>query len=104
MASISKRIEDFANEKLNSVLEVIPAAESASGAEMATPEVHQKHSLLRRVFEIYGSLPQAAKQVLQTLTDGAVPSQDLISSIKNLYSKTKVIYFSVSELSFKFLL
>uniref|UniRef100_R7W3J7 Uncharacterized protein n=1 Tax=Aegilops tauschii TaxID=37682 RepID=R7W3J7_AEGTA len=151
MASISKRIEDFANEKLNSVLEVIPAAESASGAEMATPEVHQdgglenlssvadaltlmslyfalctkKHSLLRRVFEIYGSLPQAAKQavhrqvpilirtirsspdllgiisdppadcrdllmqVLQTLTDGAVPSQDLISSIKNLYSKTK---------------
>uniref|UniRef100_A0A453AJ80 Symplekin C-terminal domain-containing protein n=1 Tax=Aegilops tauschii subsp. strangulata TaxID=200361 RepID=A0A453AJ80_AEGTS len=85
----------------------------------------QKHSLLRRVFEIYGSLPQAAKQavhrqvpilirtirsspdllgiisdppadcrdllmqVLQTLTDGAVPSQDLISSIKNLYSKTK---------------
>ncbi|KAM3372389.1 hypothetical protein ACQJBY_019325 [Aegilops geniculata] len=159
MASISKRIEDFANEKLNSVLEVIPAAESASAAEMATPEVHQdgglenlssvadaltlmslyfalctkhmvcillqKHSLLRRVFEIYGSLPQAAKQavhrqvpilirtirsspdllgiisdppadcrdllmqVLQTLTDGAVPSQDLISSIKNLYSKTK---------------
>ncbi|KAF7006452.1 hypothetical protein CFC21_021497 [Triticum aestivum] len=151
MTSISKRIEDFANEKLNSVLEVIPAAESASAAEMGTPEVHQdgglenvssvadaltlmslyfalctkKHSLLRRVFEIYGSLPQAAKQavhrqvpilirtirsspdllgiisdppahcrdllmqVLQTLTDVAVPSQDLISSIKNLYSKTK---------------
>ena len=46
MASISKRIEDFANEKLNSVLEVIPAAESASGAEMATPEVHQVCFLL----------------------------------------------------------
>ncbi|CAM0907456.1 unnamed protein product [Alopecurus aequalis] len=155
MASISKRIEEFANEKLSSVLEVIPAVESASAAEMATPEVHQdaglenlslvadaqtlmslyfalctkKHSLLRRVFEIYGSLPQAGKQavhkqvpilirtirsspdllgiisdppadsrellmqVLQTLTDGAVPSQDLISSVKNLYSKTKDVEF-----------
>ena len=40
MASISKRIEEFANEKLNSVLEVIPAAESASASEMA-PEVHE---------------------------------------------------------------
>jgi hypothetical protein len=29
-------------------------------------------------------------QVLQILTDGAVPSPDLISSIKSLYSKTKV--------------
>jgi symplekin len=87
----------------------------------------KKHSLLRHVFAIYGSLPQAAKQavhrqvpilirtigsspsllgiisdppadsrdllmqVLQTLTDGAMPSQDLISSVKNLYSKTKDI-------------
>ena len=41
MASISKRIEEFADEKLNSVLEVIPAAESASAAEMGTPEVQQ---------------------------------------------------------------
>jgi symplekin len=41
MVSISKKIEEFANEKLNSVLEVIPAAESASASEMATPEVHQ---------------------------------------------------------------
>uniref|UniRef100_A0ACD5YTB7 Uncharacterized protein n=2 Tax=Avena sativa TaxID=4498 RepID=A0ACD5YTB7_AVESA len=155
MASISKRIEEFANEKLNSVLEVIPAAESASASEMATPEGHQdaglenlslvadaqtlmslyfalctkKHSLLQRVFAIYGKLPQAAKQavhkqvpilirtirsspdllgiisdppadsrellmqVLQTLTDGGVPSQDLISSVKNLYSKTKDVEF-----------
>ncbi|KAF0908600.1 hypothetical protein E2562_026648 [Oryza meyeriana var. granulata] len=153
MASISKRIEDFANEKLNSVLEVVPADESAV-SEMSTPEAPKdgglenlsssvadaqtlmslyfalctkKHSLLRHVFAIYGSLPQAAKQavhrqvpilirtigsspnllgiisdpptnsrdllmqVLQTLTDGAVPSQDLISSVKNLYSKTKDI-------------
>jgi hypothetical protein len=29
-------------------------------------------------------------QVLQTLTDAAVPSKELISSIKNLFSKTKV--------------
>ncbi|KAM0887407.1 hypothetical protein ACQ4PT_029064 [Festuca glaucescens] len=154
MASISKRIEEFANEKLNSVLEVIPAAESASASEMVTPEAHQdglenlssvadaqtlmslyfalctkKHSLLQRVFAIYGSLPQAAKQavhkqvpilirtirsstdllgiisdapadsrellmqVVQTLTDGVVPSQDLISSVKNLYSKTKDVEF-----------
>ncbi|XP_062186782.1 uncharacterized protein LOC133890428 [Phragmites australis] len=155
MASISKKIEDFANEKLNSVLEVIPSADSAA-TERATPEAHKdvglenlsasvadaqtlmslyfalctkKHSLLRHVFAIYGSLPQAAKQavhrqvpilirtigssrdllgiisdppadcrgllmqVLQTLTDGAVPSQDLISSIKILYSKTKDIEF-----------
>ncbi|BAF22648.1 uncharacterized protein [Oryza sativa Japonica Group] len=153
MASISKRIEDFANEKLNSVLEVVPADESAA-SEMSTPEAPKdggsenlsssvadsqtlmslyfalctkKHSLLRHVFAIYGSLPQAAKQavhrqvpilirtigsspsllgiisdppadsrdllmqVLQTLTDGAMPSQDLISSVKNLYSKTKDI-------------
>jgi symplekin len=41
MGRISKKIEEFANEKLNSVLEVIPAAESASASEMATPEVHQ---------------------------------------------------------------
>ncbi|XP_024312519.1 symplekin isoform X2 [Brachypodium distachyon] len=161
MASISKRIEDFANEKLDSVLEVIPATESASAAEMATSEVHEdgglensasvaeaqtlmslyfalctkKHSLLRRVFAIYGSLPQSAKQavhrqvpilirtirsspdllgiisdppadsrdllmqVLQTLTDGAVPSQDLISSIKNLYSKTKDAEFLFSVMA-----
>ncbi|KQK14471.1 hypothetical protein BRADI_1g16550v3 [Brachypodium distachyon] len=83
MAIISKRIEDFANENFDSVLEVIPATESAKAAEMATSEVHEKHSLLRCVFAIYGSLPQGAKQVLQTPTDGAVPSQDLISSIKN---------------------
>lgn len=155
VASISKRIEEFANEKLNSVLEVIPAAESASASEMVTPEGHQdgslenlssvadaqtlmslyfalctkKHPLLQRVFAIYGSLPQAAKQavhkqvpilirtirsstdllgiisdapadsrellmqVVQTLTDGVVPSQDLISSVKNLYSKTKNVEF-----------
>uniref|UniRef100_A0A0A9CU21 Symplekin C-terminal domain-containing protein n=1 Tax=Arundo donax TaxID=35708 RepID=A0A0A9CU21_ARUDO len=156
MASISKKIEDFANEKLNSVLEVIPSADSAA-TESATPEAHKvvglenlsassvadaqtlmslyfalctkKHSLLRHVFAIYGGLPQAAKQavhrqvpilirtigssrdllgiisdppddcrdllmqVLHTLTDGAVPSPDLISSIKNLYSKTKDIEF-----------
>ncbi|KAI4968377.1 hypothetical protein ZWY2020_058032 [Hordeum vulgare] len=115
MASISKRIEDFASEKLNSVLEVIPAAESASAAEMATPEVHQ---LLSQLFEsslqalqsclyltetliVLFVLPNAAaicvfillRYVLQTLTDGAVPSQDLISSIKNLYSKTKDVEF-----------
>ncbi|KAL6896689.1 hypothetical protein ACP4OV_007261 [Aristida adscensionis] len=157
VASISKKIEDFANEKLNSVLELSPSADS-SATERATPEGHQdigsedvstsvatsladaqalmslyfalctkKHSLLRHVFEIYGKLPEAAKQavsrqvpilirtvgpsrdllgiisdppadsrdllmqVLQTLTDVAVPSQDLISSIKNLYSKTKDI-------------
>ncbi|CAN6206548.1 unnamed protein product [Urochloa humidicola] len=151
MASISKKIEDFANEKLNSVLEVIPSGDSAV-TETATPVAHndgglenlsasvadaqtlmslyfalctKKHSLLRHVFAIYGSLPQAAKQavhrqvpilirtigcspdllgiisdppddsrdllmqVLQTLTDAAVPSKELISSIKNLYSKTK---------------
>ncbi|CAM0151620.1 unnamed protein product [Urochloa decumbens] len=151
MASISKKIEDFANEKLNSVLEVIPSGDSAV-TEMSTPVAHndgglenlsasvadaqtlmslyfalctKKHSLLRHVFAIYGSLPQAAKQavhrqvpilirtigcspdllgiisdppgdsrdllmqVLQTLTDAAVPSKELISSIKSLYSKTK---------------
>ena len=30
-------------------------------------------------------------QVLQTLTDAAVPSKELTSSIKNIYSKTKVV-------------
>ncbi|TVU37100.1 hypothetical protein EJB05_10391 [Eragrostis curvula] len=153
MASISKKIEDFANEKLNSVLEVTPSTDSAT-TEGATAEVHKddglenmsasvadaqtlmslyfalctkKHALLRHVFAIYGGLPQAGKQavhrqvpilirtigsspdllgiisdppadsrdllmqVLQTLTDGMVPSQDLISSIRNLYSKTKDI-------------
>ncbi|OEL15347.1 Symplekin [Dichanthelium oligosanthes] len=154
MASISKKIEDFANEKLNSVLEAFPSGDSAA-TETTTPEADKdvgleklsasvtdaqtlmslyfalctkKHSLLRHVFAIYGSLPQAAKQVLtavhrqvpilirtigsspdllgiisdppgdsrdllmqvlQTLTDAAVPSTELISSIKNLYSKTK---------------
>lgn len=39
MASISKKIEDFANEKLNSVLEVIPSGDSAT-TEMA-PEAHK---------------------------------------------------------------
>jgi symplekin len=90
MASISKKIEDFANEKLNSVLEVIPSGDSAA-TETATPEAHndgvlenlaasvadaqtlmslyfalctKKHSLLRHVFAIYGSLPQAAKQAV----------------------------------------
>ncbi|CAN6200376.1 unnamed protein product [Urochloa humidicola] len=147
MASISKKIEDFANEKLNSVLEVIPSGDSAAtetahndgGLQNVSASVAdaqtlmslyfalctKKHSLLRHVFAIYGSLPQAAKQavhrqvpilirtigcstdllgiisdpsgdsrdllmqVLQTLTDAAVPSKELISSIKNLYSKTK---------------
>ncbi|ONM61144.1 HEAT repeat-containing protein [Zea mays] len=153
MTSISKKIEDFANEKLNSVLEMTPSGDCVT-TEMATPEAHKdiglenltasvtgmqtlmslyfalctkKHSLLRHVFAIYGNLPQAAKQavhqqvpilirtigsssdllgiisdppadcrdllmqVLQTLTDAAVPSKDLISSIKILYSKTKVV-------------
>uniref|UniRef100_A0A0D9X398 Symplekin C-terminal domain-containing protein n=1 Tax=Leersia perrieri TaxID=77586 RepID=A0A0D9X398_9ORYZ len=161
MSSISKRIEDFANEKLNSVLEVVPADESAS-SELSTPEAPKdggsenmsssvadaqtlmslyfalctkKHSLLQHVFAIYGSLPQAAKQavhrqipilirtigsspsllgiisdpptdscdllmqVLQTLTDGAMPSQDLISSVKNLYAKTKDIEVLFAVLS-----
>ncbi|VAH41627.1 unnamed protein product [Triticum turgidum subsp. durum] len=104
MASISKRIEDFANEKLNSVLEVIPAAESASAAEMGTPEVHQAvHRQVPILIRTIRSSPELLgiisdppadcrdllMQVLQTLTDVAVPSQDLISSIKNLYSKTK---------------
>jgi symplekin len=40
MESISKKIEDFANEKLNSVLEVTPSADSAS-TERATPEAHK---------------------------------------------------------------
>lgn len=40
MASISRRIEDFANEKLNSFLEVILAAESAT-TEMPTPKAHK---------------------------------------------------------------
>nr|CAB3459066.1 unnamed protein product [Digitaria exilis] len=90
MASISKKIEDFANENLNSVLEVIPSGDS-SATEMSAPEAHnnglenlsasvadaqtlmslyfalctKKHSLLRHVFAIYGSLPQAAKQAVQ---------------------------------------
>ncbi|KAG8099005.1 hypothetical protein GUJ93_ZPchr0013g34508 [Zizania palustris] len=161
MTSISKRIEDFANEKLNSVLEVVPPDESAA-SEVANPEAPKdggtenlsssvadaqtlmslyfalctkKHSLLRHVFAMYGRLPRAAKQavhrqvpilirtigsspdllgiisdppadsqdllmqVLQTLTDGAVPSQDLISSVKNLYSKTKEIEVLFSVLS-----
>ncbi|RLN35158.1 uncharacterized protein C2845_PM03G17210 [Panicum miliaceum] len=161
MASISKKIEDFANEKLNSVLEVIPSGDSAA-TETATPEAHndgvlenlaasvadaltlmslyfalctKKHSLLRHVFAIYGSLPQAAKQavhrqvpilirtigsspnllgiisdppgdsrdllmqVLQTLTGAAVPSKELTSSIKNLYSKTKDVEFLFAILS-----
>lgn len=155
MTSISKKIEDFANEKLNSVLEMTPSGDCVT-TEMATPEAHKdiglenltasvtgmqtlmslyfalctkKHSLLRHVFAIYGNLPQAAKQavhqqvpilirtigsssdllgiisdppadcrdllmqVLQTLTDAAVPSKDLISSIKILYSKTKDVEF-----------
>lgn len=155
MTSISKKIEDFANEKLNSVLEMTPSGDFVT-TEMATPEAHKdiglenltasvtgmqtlmslyfalctkKHSLLRHVFAIYGNLPQAAKQavhqqvpilirtigsspdllgiisdppadcrdllmqVLQTLTDAAVPSKDLISSIKILYSKTKDVEF-----------
>ncbi|KAG2647818.1 hypothetical protein PVAP13_2KG241400 [Panicum virgatum] len=161
MASISKKIEDFAKEKLNSVLEVIPSGDSAA-TETATPEAHndgvlenlsasvadaqtlmslyfalctKKHSLLRHVFAIYSSLPQAAKQavhrqvpilirtigsspdllgiisdppgdcqdllmqVLQTLTDAAVPSKELTSSIKNIYSKTKDVEFLFAILS-----
>lgn len=39
MASISKKIEDFANEKLDSVLVVIPSGDSAA-TETATSEAH----------------------------------------------------------------
>ncbi|ONM61132.1 HEAT repeat-containing protein [Zea mays] len=90
MTSISKKIEDFANEKLNSVLEMTPSGDCVT-TEMATPEAHKdiglenltasvtgmqtlmslyfalctkKHSLLRHVFAIYGNLPQAAKQAV----------------------------------------
>ncbi|KAJ6837724.1 uncharacterized protein M6B38_323375 [Iris pallida] len=82
----------------------------------------KKHSLLRQIFTIYGSIPLAAKQavhrhipilirtvgpspellgiisdleagskdlllqVLQTLTNGALPSRDLISTLRRLYN------------------
>jgi hypothetical protein len=53
---------------------------------------------------LYNPRYYIAMQVVQTLTDGVVPSQDLISSVKNLYSKMKVLYSSVPDLNFKFLL
>lgn len=51
MASISKKIEDFANEKLNSVLEVIPPGDSAT-TEMATPEAHKVCLMLSRLSDV----------------------------------------------------
>ncbi|KAG8043110.1 hypothetical protein GUJ93_ZPchr2169g6436 [Zizania palustris] len=136
MASISKRIEDFANEKLNSLLSHDGGTENLSSSVADAQTLMslyfalctKKHSLLWHVFAMYGRLPRAAKQVrvacyslpsqhlgiisdppadsqdllmqvLQTLTDGAVPSQDLISSVKNLYSKTKEIEVLFSVLS-----
>jgi hypothetical protein len=45
MTSISKKIEDFANEKLNSVLEMTPSGDCVT-TEMATPEAHKVRLML----------------------------------------------------------
>ncbi|XP_072974798.1 uncharacterized protein [Typha angustifolia] len=183
MASISEKIEAFASEKLESILNVIPAMELAdvggsalgvqkkllqegdleksndgsehtSDSQLAKSTISssiaeaqrcmslyfalctKKHSLLRQIFAIYRSIPEAAKQavhrhipilirtigfssellgiisdppdgseglimqVLQTLTDGANPSQDLISSVKKLYSKLKDVEILIPILTF----
>ncbi|XP_020087001.1 uncharacterized protein LOC109709265 isoform X2 [Ananas comosus] len=189
MATISQKIEDFANEKLRSIVDGIPALEvdnvdgaihgvqkDADSEKSGNEEqpVHgvasdehisdgqlaenaissslveaqrcmslyfalctKKHSLLRQIFTIYKSIPKDGKQavhrqipilirtigsspevisivldppagsesllmqVLQTLADGAVPSQDLISSVKKLYySKMKDVEILLPVLPF----
>nr|XP_029120291.1 uncharacterized protein LOC105044609 isoform X2 [Elaeis guineensis] len=189
MPSISQKIEVFANEKLQSIADDIPAMEDidADGSALGLQKngdlekppagrqpppslprneltsdnpsdqnttsssiseaqrcmslyfalCTKKHSLLWRIFAIYKSIPKAAKQavhrhipilvrtigsspellgiisdpptgsenllmqVLQTLTDGAVPSQDLISSVKKLYySKLQDVDILIPILSF----
>ncbi|XP_042456319.1 uncharacterized protein LOC122040899 isoform X1 [Zingiber officinale] len=185
MSSISQKIEDFAREKLHSVIEDVPVMvhmedeelsselqeeagvrkksneglKSDSGV-MSTTQLDQsvmssltmeaqrcmslyfalctkKRSLLREIFVIYKSISKAAKeavrlqipilvrtigsssellriisdppvgsenllmQVLHTLTDGIVPSQELISSVKKLYhSRTKDVEILIPVLPF----
>ncbi|KAG6523623.1 hypothetical protein ZIOFF_013488 [Zingiber officinale] len=185
MSSISQKIEDFAREKLHSVIEDVPVMvhmedeelsselqeeagvrkksneglKSDSGV-MSTTQLDQsvmssltmeaqrcmslyfalctkKRSLLREIFVIYKSISKAAKeavrlqipilvrtigsssellriisdppvgsenllmQVLHTLTDGIVPSQELVSSVKKLYhSRTKDVEILIPVLPF----
>ncbi|KAJ3682829.1 hypothetical protein LUZ60_013056 [Juncus effusus] len=139
MASISRNIEEFAREKLRSVINNIPTTESSEDAESKGIAEAQrcmslyfalctkKHALLNEIFAIFGSIPEPAKQavnrhipilvrtigtspdllgiisdppncsnelimkVLQILTEGLSPSRDLITAVKNLYSRTKDI-------------
>ncbi|KAJ0979353.1 hypothetical protein J5N97_014827 [Dioscorea zingiberensis] len=180
LPSISNKIEDFANEKLHSVIQdtevdaggpvtlckdtdveatftgVQPSSlancelVSSSMASSSFPILEaqrsmslyfalciKKHSLLQQIFAIYGRIPKAAKQavhrhipilvrtigsppellgiisdlptgseallmqVLQTLTDGAVPSQDLILSVRKLYNlKLKDVEILIPILAF----
>ncbi|XP_020672070.1 uncharacterized protein LOC110092056 isoform X1 [Dendrobium catenatum] len=197
MSNISQKIEDFASEKLRSVLDDLPSPDDASANESSptlqkiciillssqegdlrkpssrvppfsgsvnTESVSEglsiksaassfleaqrcislyfalctkKHSLLRQIFAIYKRIPKAAIEavhrhipilvrtigsspellsivldpppgsdgllmlVLQILTDGAVPSQELISSVKRLYnSKLKDAEILIPILSF----
>ncbi|CAL9191172.1 uncharacterized protein LOC135583873 [Musa acuminata AAA Group] len=170
MPGVSQKIEEFAHDKLHSVIDDVPAIEdmdtdeSTSGlqedSKLGKPSSSRgqqsdnalkssthldqnvmssliseaqrcmslyfalctkKHSLLREIFTIYKNISKAAKEavhrqipilvrtvgsspellaiisdpptgsedllmkVLHTLTDGIVPSQDLISSVKKLY-------------------
>ncbi|WOL01913.1 hypothetical protein Cni_G10632 [Canna indica] len=183
MSSISQKIEDFAREKLHSVIDDLPAMEhmetdeSTSGfqEDLGKPSIGgqqskngqtsssqldqnvmsslisearrcmslyfaictKKHSLLREIFIIYKSISKAAKeavhrhipilvrtigsspelltivsdppvgsenllmQVLHTLTDGTIPSQDLISSVRKLYhSRMKDVEILIPVLAF----
>ncbi|XP_074592779.1 uncharacterized protein LOC141848631 isoform X2 [Curcuma longa] len=185
MPSISLKIEDFAREKLHSVIEDVPvmvhmeAEELSSELQedagirnqsnegpksdngvMSSTQLDQsvmssltmeaqrcmslyfalctkKHSLLREIFVIYKSISKAAKeavrlqipilvrtigsssellriisdppvgsenllmQVLHTLTDGIVPSQEVVSSVKKLYhSRTKDVEILIPVLPF----
>ncbi|KAF3331748.1 symplekin isoform X1 [Carex littledalei] len=152
MATISKRIEEFATEKLRSIIGSAPTTDGLNADLQQDPvlgitEAQQcmslyfalctkKHNLLREIFSLFGDISDPAKQVvhrhipilirsigtssvllgiisdppsgsenlvmkvLETLTDGLIPSRDLILAVKKLYAKIKDVEFLFPVLAY----
>ncbi|KAF3331746.1 Symplekin [Carex littledalei] len=152
LVAISKRIEEFATEKLWSVVGSDPATDELNADSQQDPvlgitEAQQcmslyfalctkQHNLLHEIFVLFGDMPHPAKQVvhehiplivrsiitssdllgiisdppsgserlvmkvLETLTDGLIPSRYLISAIKKLYAKIKDVDFLIPVLAY----
>ena len=106
MASISKKIEDFAKEKLNSVLEVIPSGDSAA-TETATPEAHNVCLMLSFLSDIFMlifwtdcnfadwvSLYFLKDGVLENLSASVADAQTLMSLYFALCTKVNDYWFA----------